>query len=82
MLVVSAAVAQKPFDRGIHKRTTGGVSFLFGEKKASDAEKMNVVAFDEVVALEAWLHHSLPTTLLQLNWSSHKTWSRLQRLSQ
>lgn len=53
MLVVTAAVAQKPFDRGIHKRTTGGVSFLFGEKKASDAEKMNVVAFDEVVALEA-----------------------------
>ena len=23
MLVVIAAVAQKPFDRGIHKRTTG-----------------------------------------------------------
>ena len=53
MLVVTAAVAQKPFDRGIHKRTTGGVSFLFGEKKASDAEKTNVVAFDNVVALEA-----------------------------
>jgi len=52
MLVVTAAVAQKPFDRGIHKRTTGGVSFLFGEKKAKDAEKMDVVTYDDVVALE------------------------------
>ena len=52
MLVVTAAVAQKPFDRGIHKRTTGGVSFLFGEKKAKDADKMDVAAYDDVVALE------------------------------
>ncbi|MEE2919762.1 MAG: DUF4190 domain-containing protein [Bacteroidota bacterium] len=52
MLVVTAAVAQKPLDRGIHKRTTGGVSFLFGEKKAQDVDKTDVVAFDVVVALE------------------------------
>ena len=52
MLVVTAAVAQKPFDRGIHKRTTGGVSFLFGEKKAKDADNMDVVTYDDMVALE------------------------------
>lgn len=52
MLVVTAAVAQKPFDRGIHKRTTGGVSFLFGEKKAKDADNVELVAYDDVVALE------------------------------
>lgn len=34
MMVVTVAVAQKPLDRGIHKRKTGGVSFLFGKKKA------------------------------------------------
>lgn len=52
MMVVTAAVAQKPFDRGIHKRTTGGVSFLFGEKKTKDADKVDVVAYDDMVALE------------------------------
>ena len=52
MLVVTAAVAQKPFDRGIHKRTTGGVSFLFGEKKAKDADIMDVITYDDMVALE------------------------------
>ena len=33
MMVAIVAVAQKPLDRGIHKRKTGGVSFLFGKKK-------------------------------------------------
>lgn len=33
MMFVTVAVAQKPLDRGIHKRKTGGVSFLFGKKK-------------------------------------------------
>ena len=35
-LVVTATVGQKPLDRGVHKRTTGGVSFLFGEKSQQD----------------------------------------------
>ena len=70
MLVVTAAVAQKPFDRGIHKRTTGGVSFLFGEKKAKDADKVDVVALDDVVALETMApslvaNDLAPATLLE-----------------
>ena len=28
LMVVTSAAAQKPLDRGIHKRKTGGVSFL------------------------------------------------------
>ena len=60
MLVVTAAIGQKPLDRGIHKRTTGGVSFLFGEKKANKAEKADVIAFDDVVALETLSPTELP----------------------
>ena len=75
MLVVTCAVAQKPFDRGIHKRTTGGVSFLFGEKKANDAEKMDVVAYDDVVALETMApslvaNDVAPATLLEPQFAS------------
>ena len=33
MLFVTVSLAQKPLDRGIHKRKTGGVSFLFGKTK-------------------------------------------------
>ena len=33
MLFVTVVVAQKPLDRGIQKRKTGGVSFLFGKTK-------------------------------------------------
>ncbi len=51
MMVVSVAVAQKPIDRGIHKRTTGGVSFLFGDKKAN-TQKTNVVAFEDIYSLQ------------------------------
>ena len=70
MMVVTAAVAQKPFDRGIHKRTTGGVSFLFGEKKTKDADKVDVVAYDDVVALETMAPSLLandvaPATLIE-----------------
>ena len=53
MLVVSAAVAQKPIDRGIHKRATGGVSFLFDKKKANDAVNTDAVVFEEVQSLNA-----------------------------
>ena len=42
-----AAVAQKPLDRGIHKRKTGGVSFLFGNNAQAEAH-----AFGHVLALE------------------------------
>ncbi len=70
MMVVTAAVAQKPFDRSIHKRTTGGVSFLFGEKKTKDADKVDVVAYDDVVALETMAPSLLandvaPATLIE-----------------
>ena len=60
MLVVSVAVAQKPLDRGIHKRTTGGVSFLFGDKKAKDACKTNVVAFENIYSLQPIAANALP----------------------
>ena len=52
MTVVSATVAQKPLDRGIHKRKTGGVSLLFG-KSANKAESQAAAnVFGEIVALE------------------------------
>ena len=75
MLVVTAAVAQKPFDRGIHKRTTGGVSFLFGEKKAKDADNMDVVTYDDMVALETMApslvaNDVAPSTLLEPQFAS------------
>jgi hypothetical protein len=60
MLVVSAAVAQKPIDRGIHKRTTGGVSFLFGKKKAKEAVNTDVVVFEEAYSLNAIAPKTLP----------------------
>lgn len=60
MLVVSAAVAQKPIDRGIHKRTTGGVSFLFGKKKAKEAVNTDVVVFEEAHSLSAIAPKTVP----------------------
>ena len=48
MLFITVAVAQRPLDRGIHKRTTGGVSFLFGHKKRAS----KAVAFEECLALQ------------------------------
>ena len=51
MLFVTVTVAQKPFDRGIHKRKTGGVSFLFGKKKGhADARFGEEVATLETLA--------------------------------
>lgn len=51
MLFVTVAVAQKPFDRGVHKRKTGGVSFLFGKKKGhADARFGEEVATLETLA--------------------------------
>ena len=60
MLVVGAAVAQKPLDRGIHKRTTGGVSFLFGKKKAKDAVNTDVVVLEDAYSLNAIAPKSVP----------------------
>ena len=51
MLLVTVAVAQKPLDRGIHKRKTGGVSFLFGKTKGhADARFGEEVATLETLA--------------------------------
>ena len=51
MLFVTVAVAQKPLDRGIHKRKTGGVSFLFGKKQGhADARASKGVATLETLA--------------------------------
>ena len=51
MLFVTVAAAQKPLDRGIHKRKTGGVSFLFGKKKDhADARASEGVATLETLA--------------------------------
>lgn len=51
MVIVTVAVAQKPLDRGIHKRKTGGVSFLFGKKKNhADARASEEVATMETLA--------------------------------
>ena len=47
-----AAVAQKPMDRGIHKRKTGGVSFLFGNGANSAEGRAEANAVGELVALE------------------------------
>ena len=48
MFVVTAMVAQKPLDRGIHKRKTGGVSFLFGKEKGQAPNRPG----EEVTALK------------------------------
>ena len=60
MLVASAAIAQKPLDRGIHKRTTGGVSFLFGKKKAKHARKAEVLVPEEAYTPEALAPVTIP----------------------
>ena len=49
LFVVTATAAQKPLDRGIHKRKTGGVSFLFGDKNNRNNAKD---AFDVAAELE------------------------------
>ena len=49
MMMLTAAAAQKPLDRGIHKRKTGGVSFLFGKKK----DHADVQFGEEVATLES-----------------------------
>jgi hypothetical protein len=60
LMVVTAAFAQKPLDRGIHKRKTGGVSLLFGKRtiKAEGHAKAN--AFGELVSLEILSPAALP----------------------
>lgn len=47
LTIVTGAVAQKPLDRGIHKRKTGGVSILWGKNK----EPAHVTSHAEVTAL-------------------------------
>ena len=45
MMVLTVTAAQKPLDRGIHKRKTGGVSFLFGKTKGhADAQASEEIA--------------------------------------
>ena len=53
LLVVTTVVAQKPLDRGVHKRKTGGVSFLWGKKKMHDVDRSELVAPNEVLPREA-----------------------------
>ena len=60
MLAVSAAVAQKPIDRGVHKRATGGVSFLFDKKKAKDAVDTDAVVFEKAQTLDAIETKTIP----------------------
>ena len=48
MLMATALAAQKPLDRGMHKRKTGGVSFLFGKDKSQHRKATG----DEVTALK------------------------------
>ena len=48
LLIVTVAVAQKPLDRGIHKRKTGGISFLCGKKK----DLADVPLSEEIATLE------------------------------
>ena len=47
LLIATTALAQKPLDRGIHKRKTGGVSILWGKNK----EPAHVASHEEVTAL-------------------------------
>ena len=47
LTIVTGAAAQKPLDRGIHKRKTGGVSILWGSNK----EPARVTSHAEVTAL-------------------------------
>ena len=60
MLVASAAIAQKPLDRGIHKRTTGGVSFLFGKKKAKQTRNAEVLVLEEAHTPDALAPIAIP----------------------
>lgn len=57
MFFVSVAVAQRPLDRGIHKRSTGGYSFLFGHKKGGN----HAISADESQVLQPKMPISLPT---------------------
>ena len=51
MMVLTVTAAQKPLDRGIHKRKTGGISFLFGKTKGhADARFGEEVATLETLA--------------------------------
>ena len=47
LTIVTGAAAQKPLDRGIHKRKTGGISILWGKNK----EPAHVTSHAEVTAL-------------------------------
>lgn len=57
-----AAVAQKPMDRGIHKRKTGGVSFLFGNSANKAEGRAMANAVGELVALETLSPVALPSS--------------------
>lgn len=57
MFFVTVAVAQRPLDRGIHKRSTGGYSFLFGHKKGGN----HAISVDASQVLQPKVPTSLPT---------------------
>ena len=56
MFFVSVAVAQRPLDRGIHKRSTGGYSFLFGHKTGGN----HAISADASQVLQPKVPTSLP----------------------
>ena len=65
LLIATTALGQKPLDRGIHKRKTGGVSILWGKNK----QPAHVASHTMVTALPplAPAHMVLPrtTTLME-----------------
>ena len=55
-----AAVAQKPLDRGIHKRKTGGVSVLLGKNTNKAESHAEAKAFEKLVAVQTLSPVALP----------------------
>lgn len=61
LILGTAAVAQKPLDRGIHKRKTGGMSLLFGNNANNAEGRAEANAGRELVALETLSPLALPS---------------------
>ena len=62
LLVGTATVAQKPLDRGIHKRKTGGVSVLLGKNINKDESHAEAKAFEKLVAVQTLSPVALPVS--------------------
>lgn len=60
LIVVTWVAAQKPLDRGIHKRKTGGMSFLFGNNAYKAEGHAEANAFGDLVVLENLPPAALP----------------------